>query len=246
MFNTSSRREIESGSDFVSDRNNFGNHDHEEKAGETPPHSSDIVQHNETLFNTDPAMFEHSVEITHEQLQAIAFLTFVGQLAYAIYEAIRKLLNKLKKLRKSSDETEVSLSSDEFLSPDITTEIVCETFCSNSISTFSNMNAIILVFFILNRVRLVYHTVFGMTTWITFLECQFKRSKKGKRGKDGFVRVFFFIATSEMFHDALHYSYGVTFTNIYPDDIRMFLALPVRVGGFFDLIDRKHRAVLSG
>ena len=67
--------------------------------------------------------------------------------------------------------------------------------------------------------------------------------KKRKNAKDGFVRVSLFLATPDMFHDALLYAYGVTFTNIFPDDIRMFLALPVRVGGFFDLIDRKDRAV---
>jgi len=61
--------------------------------------------------------------------------------------------------------------------------------------------------------------------------------------KGDLKRVFLNVVTSEMFHDALHYAYDVTFTNIYPDDIRMFLSLPVRVGGFFDLIDRKSRPV---
>jgi len=397
MLTTSSPREIESGSDFVSDRNNIGNHDRgkeerrkssphisdisehshgnevtdettirshgneetdeptirshgNEETDKTPPPSSvhqkphvyntsryinahlqhrqqtqdimfsGILQHNEKLLNTDPTMFEQSVEITYEHLQDIAILTKVRQLANAKDEGIRKLLNSLKKLRKSSDEKEVSLSSDEFLSPDITTAIFCETFRLNS--KFTRIAKPNVMMFMLNHVdsvrerlkakwcyrRITYrakwgncvntyrvtcgdgsnpihinrfysydavmsatqynyhifhptqnelhdirntpmlklgdHTLFGMTTWITFLEYQFKLSKKGKKGKDGFVRVFFFIATSEMFHDALYFAYGVTFTNIYPDDIRMFLALPVRVGGFFDLIDRKHRAVL--
>jgi len=67
------------------------------------------------------------------------------------------------------------------------------------------------------------------------------KNKRSNNSKDSFVRVSFFLATSVMFHDALYFAYEVTFTNIYPEDIRMFLALPVRVGGFFDLIDRKHR-----